>query len=534
VPATLAAYHHPGLVGSLLQRVLAAVREPARAVHHEGRPAWRVAGISLLQFDASGDVRGWLWRPVNGRLALVPIPERHLTLHPCPAGTYWLEAIVRAAELEIYDVMRPESAPRPSVDGEAQDAQADDDDVDEGLEAYLVWLFRHLRMHLRRHADLRLMRRRVADALALDATTLRLARTLQPTVPFNERTVKAVGWNLAVRHRAALCQVQRDLPQVLPLYGALLAADILPAHTPQGALQAIKRHLATYDIHPATWRLLTRSSVRLLLGVRTCYGGQSAKAMINHLRTLQLFGLRDEPAPELIASIWARDGHTNCRWPDYTKEVGAFAAIYGHVARCYGAVKAGTPGAELPRLRETMHQVIDWARETQGIRLGKNERRAGWRWLVRTAEAWRADQLFLQEHDDSWDVPAPKELGDCRLVMLRSRYEIREEGLAMHHCAADYGGDCVLGSGAMVSIREVKTGRRLATALYCRYISAEEELDDPGTWLLFQVRGPLNAVPSPGLKALAKQAESWVAEWMLAQPRPAWPQVKVEEVFEDW
>lgn len=512
-PAALATWHRPALVASLLQRVFTVVRDPVRNVEHAGRPALRLCGISVLQRDPAGRIQGWLWQPVDGAMALVAIPAAALTLHPCPAGFHWLRAIVAAFGLELRSqvrltVVKPRSRAR--IRARARQEQAD-------IDAYLGTLLGWLRRQLNRHADLRAMRERMARALALDARTLRLARSIHRAADFTDREVSAESWNLAVHHRLALQQVQDELPQILPLYGALLAGRELIVHEPDEAVLAVHQHLAQHGIRPATWRLLTRSSVRLLLAVRPMYRGPLAQAMVNHLLVLQGFGLHDEPAPELVNAIWSYQGNTGYRRTEYFDEVGGCAATFGHVARCHRAEKARTAAGDLPALREAMKDVVHWVHEAHITTLGKNQRRAGWRWLVRSARAWRETQRRREQGSTPWLVPEPLEIGEYRLVMLDRPFAVQDEGLTMHHCAAEHAPVCAAGHKVMVSIRRRDSDRRVATALYEPLQAAARACEEHGSWSLTQLRGPVNADTTSAICKAAQEARIWVGRHMTQQ-----------------
>lgn len=493
-PAKFNDCHHPLLVDSLLQRVLDLVRDPVEEFEMEGRQVFLVAGLLVLERAEDGSLNGWLWHPVDGQLTLAQVQPTNLGVFPCPAGLHWLRAVVAAFEVEL----------RRTVGG----PQLPDDQV----QPYLWSLFHALRRQLRRHADLSRMRRQVGHVLALDAATLALARQIHTELPLTDHEVSAARWNVAVRHREALQQLRRDLPQLLPLYGALLAHDELPPHAPRDALDQVRQHLARHGLRPATWRLICRSSVRLLLGVRETYRGRFDLAVINHLRIIQAMELREEPAPELIRAIWRRDGNPDYRWAEFDDQVGARAVLWGHVARSYARQKARTTGPGRAALHEAMLGVVGWVRDSGVHILDTLQRRAGWPWLQRQAEDWAVGQLSLAQDLPAWPAAEPFEVGSWRFVMLDSLHALREEGQKMHHCAASHADLCQAGCSAMFSIRDAVTGRRVATALY--------EPRGLEHWVLEQVHGPANTTAKPAIAAAARAAEQVVTAWMKQAPEP--------------
>lgn len=493
-PADLLDLHDLDRVAALLQRVMEVVREPIQPVTFLGRPAWRVMGLCIVETGSDGWKGGWLWVVRDAEMCLLLIPDHEFTVFPCPAGFAWLDAIVGAFGLELRQT-------RPMVD--TRDAAAERCE-----QRYLAAVRDWLQGQLRRHADLRAMRARVGQALGLDPVTLRLARHTHHEVVHSDCRVSAQSWNLAVKHRAALLQVRQDAPQLLPRYGAMLA-NVLPAHTPAAALQTLRLHLARQGIRPATWRLLSRSSARLTLAVRRIYCGPLSQAMLEQLRILQAFKLREEPPPEVITAIWARDGNGDRRWDNFENQIQPQAACYGHLARCYARQKAHTPATGWPVLREELLRVVGWINEDSLAGFDKNARRAGWRWLVRQADARLVQRQVQTRLTASWPAPQSIEIGDFRLVPLGGELALWHEGVAMHHCAFDRRLACLQGETLIVSIRRRaaagEQGRRVATAQY--------ELD-AGVWHLTSVLGPANAAVKEAIRRVARKAEGWIQQGM--------------------
>jgi hypothetical protein len=91
-----------------------------------------------------------------------------------------------------------------------------------------------------------------------------------------------------------------------------------------------------------------------------------------------------------------------------------------------------------------------------------------------------------------------KENTTYRIVQLKTRRELLEEGAALHHCVASYARGCVEGRHSIWSLRRYTDGQymaRLATIL----------VDEGGQ--ILQVRGNYNA--KPGL-----EEEKLILEWV--------------------
>ena len=79
--------------------------------------------------------------------------------------------------------------------------------------------------------------------------------------------------------------------------------------------------------------------------------------------------------------------------------------------------------------------------------------------------------MRLVAEDSAWTtlVPAFEHEG-LRMVPMESRVELWDEGLAMCHCTGDasYAASCTQGTLRVYSVRDARSGRRLATAAYRR------------------------------------------------------------------
>ena len=515
----LVALHRPMLVGQLLDRVMDAVRDPVHRCQVDGRPGLIVLGLAVLLPSSDGLLQGWAWAVQNGRLALQPIPPGNLVVHPCPAGLQWLRNAVQLFGLELVERLRREP-------GSSFDPQASSPLIGEYLAALQAWLARQLR----RHADLRAMRRKVARALSLDPATLALARRIHRNAEHADHTVTDASWNVAVRHRGALEQVRRELPQVLSLYCALLASGELPEHPPIDAISVLRRHLLAAGVWPSTWRLLTRSSSRMLLAVRSFYCGSHGPAMINHLLVLQAFGLAHEPPAEIIDSIWSREGHPDRRWPEYGSQLGGRRApALGHAIRCYAARRERTAAGDRAQLTTSMHDVIAWIAQSRP-RITKSQRRAGWGWMVAQADRWKSVSLAEQAHGSAcWPVPEDIVDGPFQLHALGSFAELMAEGLNMHHCVFEHRFECSSGRAIAVSIRRCSDDRRVATALYGLEHAPLNAEWRPTRWKLEQVRTALNGTPAAAATRVAQRALPSLQAWRDRQRAAAQEALLLEE-----
>lgn len=132
----------------------------------------------------------------------------------------------------------------------------------------------------------------------------------------------------------------------------------------------------------------------------------------------------------------------------------------------------------------------------------KNQRRAGWPWLLRHWKAWEMEEQEKAKAEGlEWDslVP-PFGHGPYWVIPLYSGPELVEEGIAMRNCMPDLTDDCVAGDVRLFSVRGRSTGRRVACIGILRN-------HDAHSWQVFDVKGFANS-PVGGAAW-----PRWVATW---------------------
>lgn len=91
-----------------------------------------------------------------------------------------------------------------------------------------------------------------------------------------------------------------------------------------------------------------------------------------------------------------------------------------------------------------------------------------WSWFEARTRAWEARERVRHAGEDAaWATLVPAfDHGGVRVVPLGSWVELWDEGLAMCHCtgSAYYAASCIKGTLRIYSLRDARSGRRLATA----------------------------------------------------------------------
>lgn len=489
----LAHLHIPVIVASLWQRLLAAVREPAQVGIVDGRRVVQVLGTARLTCESGSAFSVKVRRCVDGAMQWVEVPPAEIVVTALPARWIWLGLVRQAAVVELARHLRRDGEPANTAE----------------LDRYAVALFDHFRRALVRHADLRVMRQRVSAALALNPDALRIAHRLMNLLP-DSGMVRLSYYNTVIRNLEAFKALEREAPQLIPLYSAVVDRPDVDQAVPPA--QALRAHLMSADLTPRTWRLVLKAGPRLLLPVRDFYKGEARTAMLDYLRILEALGLDREPSSALIWGILNRFANPGWRFERHIGQIRHVADQFGHAARTF--IRLASPAAR----EQDLAAVLEWM-ERAKPKLDKSQRRAGWPWLLKNAEAWLSRQrLVLESKGDRWQLPFAKmTIGTCVLQPIDSATGLWDEGRAMHHCVFDYANSCAKGAALIVSARsDADHSRRLATALFAF---------DGSRWRCEQVRGPLNRDPDQrAVEALRKLTglmnEQTAHRQDVARPRP--------------
>jgi hypothetical protein len=160
---------------------------------------------------------------------------------------------------------------------------------------------------------------------------------------------------------------------------------------------------------------------------------------------------------------------------------------------CVAADYAGDGSAtQLKRfIDEEVTPLAQWFFATQQHRKPEaNQLKAGWPTLERLHQEWRLQQIVQREARSpapaQWPVfVSAVEWEGLRFVSLASDAALLVEGDAMNHCIGGYGDRCRGGMLRAYSVREGKSGIRVAT------LTVEEMA--PGRWKIDAIKGNYNA-----------------------------------------
>ena len=297
-------------------------------------------------------------------------------------------------------------------------------------------------------------------------------------------------------------------------------------------LGRLKAALAARGVNGRGWRLCLDYGDALFEALGPVWldsydDSSSAENAVTWLKLLQGCEMDVLPPPELVASMHV--------WPLPNAELSSIPPLYFRTV-WKAAVAAQYAGRSLEAfIMDEVRLVTCWLSEKRLLQ-DRALMKASWQTLLGRAKAALTPPAAVppptttQPAACEWDPYVRRiEWGGYVFVALTSTAELKEEGEAMQHCVGDYDEKCLDGVTRVYSVRERKSGMRVATcALEC---SAD---DDRITWEHDQVKGVRNAeVPREILAASDAVLRSYLdlPQERFQQPKP-WTQ-SMSDVFDD-
>ena len=244
-----------------------------------------------------------------------------------------------------------------------------------------------------------------------------------------------------------------------------------------------------------SWRMLVKSTPALWRPMVAFYNAPGPKATMDYLRLLDELGWRQPADPSFMRTVLSlRGGPGGVSDAFYDRFDRAVPTLVRIVAWFERAVAQGRQ-----EILGKLHQVLSWLDYAGGAQLATLVRQPGWASLVKRSEAWwRRRRALKTRGTASWPVPCERiAIGEYEVQFIGRVEDLYDEARAMRHCAFDFVDECVKGNRLIASVRELTTGRRVATAMY--------QAAEPG-WRLERVAGFGNAVAPVVVHDAARRA----------------------------
>jgi len=462
-PLNLRHLHDGSFVAWLWQKIDALLSRPTESLPlRDGEIAIQVLGSAIFIKGKTGQLHAFLWENPDH---LEYCSSRLVMVTEVPFGSLWLRRhVARAVNIRCGVGKFP------------------DDTLPQESEAYVTWLTKVLMRRVRTQHNMRLVRHQVADSLGIDRGLWHLSHRLQNTGPLDNKTCFR-QYNLCVRHRIDLLEIEAVMPCAVGIYAALCESSDFPQEGEP--TQRLKRYLHAHGISSRVWRLVLTGGARLLPLIRQFYRWNSTNAVLDCLKVMDGLGAYRKLPSWLSQAIFAEWGNAGAKREKYLPLMGRSMANLRHLVVTAQSifVKPGDAG------EQPIAEVVHWLTEPSTTPLLRAQRQRGWPFLVREAQAFYKTQAeYEAASGESWPIPFEQlQVGRWSLVPMSSSVQLLEEGRLMRNCIHSWTDRCSLRTHLLVSMRE-DNGRRVGTAHY------EWHADH---WFLHDAKGPMNRVLAP-------------------------------------
>lgn len=489
-PKEFLSFHNASLMHYLWSRLLGVTQTPVEAL--QLTMSWRavqVTGCAVFVQAPNLQIQVMLWGRI-GRTEnrLFQVSSDVVMLTETPYRMLWLQRLEELSVVDIYQFYQH------------QDLRLTSDTA----ESYAKWMFGQFARVLHKHADLRRMRQRCAEALNLQAELVHAAHHLS-LISKAEGKATIADYNLAVQHAPVIARLRQDAPTLLRLFGALCGQRDFPA---QGEpLARIGQQLHNLQLSRYVWHLALKKGARLLLPMREFYSGSTVESVRDYLCVLERLRVKPGDAPAALRLLFSEFGHGNSRrttyWPKLEMHQAAFAHFLSVIRQMH------------PDQRPTEEQMalcVRWIVSNNIVGWNRAQRQRGWLWLLASAQAWQALELCQQQANPLvWTVPFDTLVwADLTFKTLNHVADLLLEGHQMRNCAATYTEACQSGDVLMVAVA-MRSGKRVATASYRQ---------SGGVWRLSSAKGPANRALKPGVERLIDQFAGRIPKAGVVAPTP--------------
>jgi hypothetical protein len=488
-PPALRELMDPEFLNDVWQQLDALLLQPAQTSRLRcGADAVQVLGSAVFLLSASGQIHTFLWSQTN---ELEWTPSRFVIVTEIPFGKIWLKRLVsKALQVQCQYLKRYHL-----MDTEITAAHVD-------------WLLLALGRQVHKAHDMRLVRQRISHALRLSKDAWRLCHHTHMASPIESKS-SFRQYNLCVRHKVELLEIEADASGALGVYAALCEGlDFPQVGEPT---QRLKQYFKQRCLSSRVWRLVICSGARLLPLVRQFYSANADSAVIDCLRVMDGLGVVRTPPVWLSQALFAEWGNAGARRLSYQSLMMPAMSNLRHLtALALALAKFGHPD---PAQEQQVNAVVHWLTEPTTRALTRSQRQGGWDYLVREANHFqRQREEEARAKSVAWGVPFEGiQVGTLQLVSLANSVQLIEEGRRMRNCAAGWAPRCATGNELLVSVRD-QSSQRVATASF----QWEE-----GKWHFGDAKGPMNRILSERLmQRLRRSAGLLPCPVILESPEP--------------
>ena len=510
LPSDVADVHWPELVNAWQDQILRALSSPTQVEQRKGQRRVQVLGQVIFDIEVStGQVAAYRWRRDSGErlVGLERLLDALVIAQGVPFQSLWLDAWRDEALNALYRRY-------PDQKGRCRN--------------YTAWVAKQLEETFWGLGTQEIVRRHIAEALALDPQVLDVAAGIQLT-SVARTPVRIQDYNHVQHHRDRYLSLQREAPQLTTLY-ALLADELEDDQdeyqgVPDEVTLRMKGLLQRQGIRPAMWRLICREGtgwLKPLLAFLDLEVQALSFAAIDLLTIAQAFGTHALAPDWLLHAFMQLGGTPNRRRYAYAHRLDDLFPLCARM----GHLLTQADGDTLALLQERAADIFNWGSDHLADLPARALRHISAQGLLRQVDALAAKEALALDDTEVWRIPYRIKLRDKQFqaVVLDSPLAVWQEGRALHHCAARYLQRCASGVMLMVSLRDSAQARPEATLAF--------DMTGRGVRLV-QVSGFANRQVEPAvhLAALRCLRQLRLQKRALAKARRLAPQESANEVL---
>ncbi len=443
IPAHLRKIHAPGLLSSLDRCLQNAVSRPVKYVQAaSGRWVSILGGSAFFKRDPDGDLQCQILAYAdNASPYLDEADTATIAIDGLPYKNLWLRTFATgAARCLMQDHPKEASL----------------------CQEWAAWAIQQVEVRWWTTAQQVLVRARIAAALELNPEVLAVARQLYAKL--NDTPLRLADYNRCLRRFELDQRFLQEAPQLVPLHRLINAT--LPDTGER--TQVMRAYLVEECIEAPLWRMLHNHGSTWMLEYVGYFRSDVAPEDIA-LDVLRLAGAFtfDEHFPvvhPLLRALMNVGGNPNKPGSCYTYRL---LDLYGLAERVGSAYKQGDADTRQLILDNAENLFNGWGTTHWGDLREYVQRRISLKGLLRIMQTkFEKDRIQAMSMRD-WKMPELHfEYEGVTAVILRTALEVWEEGQRMRHCATAYIDRCANGDYVIVSFRDGKHSRPLATAGY--------------------------------------------------------------------
>lgn len=289
--------------------------------------------------------------------------------------------------------------------------------------------------------------------------------------------------------------VARDAPNMLQLFYLLCNPALKePEFASPDPLLSIKRYLKSNGLTEATWRYVVRHSPNLFRGFWNEFTNihQQRGQTIGFLLCLQDAKLPPPPTDDVVSLLG------KYHWDNFGQSIPLLHRIQPMIVRA--AIIEGNRRAQAAQLESFAQELQDvfWWSGTLTRPLDKNQRKAGWSWLLRQTRTYlRMEDQIASAARKEWAARLPAtEIDGYEIFPLDSAEKLVRAGFSMRNCLTNCVKNSAIGKAEYYAMRKIRSGK----VEYC----IEFKFDEDGA-MLSAVNGFANSSAPQDARQVAEQ-----------------------------